>query len=111
MKLTRSFSFFFLLLIVTTIFNLPIGRYRAFASSPSFPFQEIADPLDGWSLIKARQNFQLIKTPDNTIHMIKLGKNDTECIIGQQQHAFQIPPSISAVTYLSNGKTLNATLC
>jgi hypothetical protein len=67
---------------------------NVFATSPPFPLQGIYNNRTDWSLEKAPG--------------YESAKNITECTIGQQ-HRFP-SPHIAAVSYVSDGRTLNATL-
>jgi len=96
-----------LVLIILVIFYKPVSDL-AFAQSPSFPRQEIINPIGNWSVIKARQNLVDLQTAFNRTVTVELAKHKNECTEEKQNH-FRIP-DIAAVTYLSNGKTLNATL-
>lgn len=80
-----------------------LSSEEAFALSSSFARQGIINKDNGWSILPARQNLTAIDLPPN---VMKLAKNAAECKVQQVPR----PPTISAVTYLSDGKTLNATL-
>jgi hypothetical protein len=97
-KNTVIMVIFFILLIC----NLAqVGDILAF--SPSFARQGIINQNNHWSIPHVRQNLTRIDIPPGVMELAK--KND-EC---KSEHGPR-PSSISAVTYLSNGKTLNATL-
>jgi hypothetical protein len=73
------------------------------ALSPSFARQGIINQNSNWSILRARQNFTHIDIPPG---VMELAKNNDQC----KREPGPRPPSISAVTYLSDGKRINATL-
>lgn len=73
------------------------------ALSPSFARQGIINKHSYWSIVQVRPKYTLINIPPG---LMELAKNTTECKLEQGPR----PPGISAVTYLSDGKLLNATL-
>ena len=86
----------------------------AFSLSPSYPRQEITDSPNDWQLVKSPKTlfFELKRSPDQKT-MAEYGQNEVLCKRTQRQDNNQShfhPPDISSVTYLSDGKTLNATL-
>jgi hypothetical protein len=96
-------------LIITAIILYNPQFHNVFAISPSFSRQGIPNAPDHWSIIKAPQNVTVIQTSSGIRSPIGLANDAAECTITQEQYNV-LPPGISAVTYLSNGKTLNATL-
>jgi hypothetical protein len=81
----------------------PILPDDTFGLSPSFARQGIVNHNNQWSINQVPQNYTLIDIPPG---FIKLEKNMNECKMNQRYPRL---PGISAVTYISNGKTLNAT--
>jgi hypothetical protein len=78
---------------------------HVFSESPSFVRQIITDPSDDWFVLKPRENFTTVNTIDGGSSNVTIGKTTTECT--SEKYRF---PDISAVSYFSDGKTLNATL-
>jgi hypothetical protein len=89
----------FLLLLCTLPHNI-------LALSASFPLQKIINNHNEWSVVQVPKKYTAFPIPIHH-HTIKLAKNSTECKMEQR---YPRPPGISAVSYISNGKTLNATL-
>jgi hypothetical protein len=77
-----------------------------FADSPSFARQIITDPSSDWFFVKARANSSNITTPDGHIFTIETAKNIKECT-PMKKYQFH---DIVAVSYYSDGRTLNSTL-
>jgi hypothetical protein len=76
------------------------------ALSSSFPRQEITDPPHDWKLLLANQPKTLIQTQFGN-RELNFSNNEKECL---SDHQYLHPPNIDGVTYVSNGRTLNATL-
>jgi hypothetical protein len=79
-----------------------------FALSPSFAPQEIINNHNYWAIEQVPHpigSTLAVMKQGTPPHSFKLAKNTTEC-----EQRYTRPPGISAVTYLSDGKTLNATL-
>src|SRR6266516_2392206 len=96
--------------VILVLMNVvELSPHNVYSLSPSFARQEITDPVDDWSLIKARQKYTYVETPSSGRSLILLGNNPADCPTKIQQNHFRIP-EIAAVTYLSDGKSLNATL-
>jgi hypothetical protein len=72
--------------------------HEVFAASPSFPRQEIEANPNDW---------HLIPTPEFKTSHYKPAENISECTLKQGGFPF---PGMSAVSYISDGKMLNATL-
>jgi hypothetical protein len=81
------------LFTMTIVYELPF-ILNVFATSPSFPLQGVYNNQNDWSLEKAPG--------------FEGAENIAECTVGQQ-HRF-LSPHIAAVSYISDGRTLNATL-
>jgi hypothetical protein len=79
---------------------------NAFADSPSFVRQVIIDRPNDWFLIKSLADTSPIYTADGNMISIETGKNLEDCTT-TIQHRFY---DISAVSYFSNGRALNATI-
>lgn len=79
---------------------------NAFANSPSFVRQVIVDPSNDWFFVKPAMNSSLIKASDGRIIPIQTGRSTEDCIPAEKNRFHDI----SAVSYFSNGKALNATL-
>ncbi len=94
-----------LLLMLSIILCMAVPN-NAFADSPPFVRQVVIDRPNDWFLIKSRMDTSPIYTSDGNIIHIETGKNLEDCTT-REQHRFY---DISAVTYSSNGKTLNATI-
>jgi hypothetical protein len=100
---------FLLLLLTICALWSKISFCSAFAlSSPSFPRQEITDPVDDWSIVKSHQKFTYLASSLGTRDLVQLGNSTQDCKIRQQEN--NLVPDIDAVTYLSDGKVLNVTL-
>jgi hypothetical protein len=74
--------------------------------SPSFVRQEIIDAPDDWQFWKGSSNVSPIRAHDGHSIQIENANNITQCKIGDKF----ISPDIQSVSYISNGKTLNATV-
>jgi hypothetical protein len=74
--------------------------------SPSFPRQEITDTPNDWRLMLSNQGQTVVQTKFSNMPMNFL-RNETECL---SDHQYTHPPDIDGVSYLSDGKMLNATL-
>jgi hypothetical protein len=108
---SKNFLLFMILAIALFLSNgIPRG---VFALSPSFARQEITDDSNGWTIVKAYPGVLFsVKTPYGD-RDAEYGQNETNCRIAQKRDSDQgrfHPPDISAVTYISSGKTLNVTL-
>jgi hypothetical protein len=80
---------------------------NASASSPSFVRQEILDRDDDWYLVKSRNGSSPWETSDGKVVQVNTAENIKECTT--EQHRF--PSSdLAAVSYLSDAKTLNASI-
>lgn len=97
----------FVVIVVMTFLGLLCAIPNdIFALSPSFPLQVITNNHNQWSVVQVPQKIQKTFFPIPS-GKIKLAKNISECNMHQR---YPRPPGISAVSYISNGKTLNATL-
>jgi len=99
MLINKALVFVFFTVLVCGI----IEPEHIFALSPSFARQGIINQNSNWSILNVRQNFTRIDVPPG---VMELAKNNDQC---RGEHGPR-PPSISAVTYLSDGKRINATL-
>lgn len=99
-------KYIMLILVVVTMLIMfhSIEPQNIVALSPSFARQSIINSHDQWSIEQVRQNYTLINFPPG---FMKLAKNISEC---KMEPHYPRPPGISAVTYISDGKTLNTTL-
>jgi hypothetical protein len=95
-----------LVLLMLSIILCKAVPNSAFAESPSFVRQVVIDRPNDWFLIKSRMDESPIRTSDGNKIQIKTGKNLQDCTT-MEKHRFY---DISAVSYFSNGKTLNATI-
>ena len=99
------------LLVICSILSMTIIE-ESFGLS-SFSRQEITDGHDDWTVVKAHPGTSFpIVTPSGARNA-ELGQNETDCKRAQHDDYmanYFHPPDILSVTYLSNGKTLNATL-
>jgi hypothetical protein len=101
MNIAEYFIFFLLLIVIIQEF-IP----QVFAS-PSFVRQIIIDPPYDWDIVYTDKNFTFVEIPGGEGFWAKIEKNLSNC--KTEQNGFR-PPDIEAVTYFSDGKTLNATL-
>jgi hypothetical protein len=92
--------------MILIIFLYPPLSTKAFADSPSFVRQVIVDPPDDWFFINPPMNSSLIKASDGRIFSIQTGRSAEDCT-AMEKYRFH---DISAISYFSNGKTLNATV-
>ena len=95
-----------LLLLILPIILCKAAPNNAFAESPPFVRQVVIDQPNDWFLIRSPNDTSPIYTSDGNTIQIEIGKNLQDCIT-MEQHRFY---DISAVSYFSNGKTLNATI-
>jgi hypothetical protein len=93
-----------IVVIIVLLSVRTIPPHYIVALSPSFARQDILNNHNQWSIEQVHQNYTRIYIPPG---FMKLAKNSTECKMEQR---YPRPPGISAVTYVSDGKTLNATL-
>lgn len=111
---SHDFSFLLLLLLIVLLFYYHLAS-NAFAISPSFSRQEIREfPYNDWE-IDPNPNFPctpLVKAAIQDIKQYFLSSyiltKDKDLL--KQVLELYFPPDISAVSYYSNGKTLNATV-
>jgi hypothetical protein len=87
--------------------NLSPHLYNSevFGSSPAFVHQEIADSKDDWILVSMPSKFPWQDSGGNTTY-VETAKEKSECILKSKSHS----PDINAVSYLSDGNSLNATI-
>ena len=104
--LTRERIGIQLLLLVLLAISCKAVSNNAFAESPSFERQVIIDQPNDSFLIRSRMDTSPVYTSDGNVTWIQNGKNLQDCT-PTKQHRFY---DISAVSYFSNGKTLNATI-
>jgi hypothetical protein len=76
-------------------------------NSPSFVKQEILDTPNDWQFWRQSSNTIPMKTHDSHIIQVESAKNISECKIGNGEF---VSPDIGSASYISNGKTLNATV-
>jgi hypothetical protein len=99
-KFFCGFGLIFMIIVSAFLLN------TTFALSPSFPRQKLVDHSD-WKLIYPQGNLTIIQTPFGN-RTLELSNNATECLLNHDQYYH--PSGIDGVTYLSDGRTLNATL-
>ena len=92
--------------IVLSIILCALLSKIAIADSPSFVRQVIVDPPDDWFFIKPLMNSSLIKAPDGGSFLMQTGRSAGDCIT-MEKYRFH---DISAISYSSDGKILNATI-
>src|SRR5688572_20997382 len=100
----------YLLLFVILIMIVLIYEYIArevFASPPPFVRQIITDPPDDWYIVPTPFDVAQVEIPGYGLILPDIEKNITAC--KNEKNRFR-SPDIEAVTYFSNGTTLNATL-
>lgn len=98
----------FLLIVLIAIIWLHESLFQnVFAASPSFPRQEITNPLGHWSFMKEPFNETTLRTHNGTQLRIETAKNILECKMDNGSFPF---PDIKSVTFISDGKTLNSTV-
>jgi len=98
---------FAIIVVVTFSLLLCTLPRNIIALSTSFPLQKIVNSHNEWSVVQVPPGIQYTNFPIPIHqHRIILAKNTTECKMEQR---YPRPPGISAISYLSNGKTLNAT--
>ena len=78
-------------------------------ASPAFPHQEVRDPDNDWDIKKSNGNNFLMHTPDGTPFRAENPRNLTQCL-NRSHDKSSYPPDISAVSYYSDGKSLNTVL-
>jgi hypothetical protein len=79
---------------------------EAFGSSPSFGHQEISDPKNDWKLVTQPSSYQWQESNGTKIK-VDTENNMQECT---DQKKLLLAPNIAAVTYLSDGSSLNGTI-
>ena len=96
--------FFSILTLMTLVYEyIP---HEILASS-SFVRQIITDPPDDWYIVPTSKNVARVEIPGYGVFFPEIEKNITAC--KNEKKSFR-SPDIEAVTYFSDGKTLNATL-
>ena len=101
-----KYSSLVLLLIVIVYYQFQIAAVAA--SSPPFPRQEIRDPHADWFFKKSNNNYFSMRTPDGREFTASNANNMRQCLTeSHNQFSF---PDIAAVSYSSDGKTLNTVL-
>ena len=94
-----------IVLLILILYNFFPNDVRA--DSPSFARQIITDPSGDWSIIPSPANSSNIIIPDGKILTgIPIAKSTKECTPMKNYHF----SDIVAVSYYSNGRTLNSTL-
>lgn len=76
-------------------------------NSPSFVKQEILDAPDDWQLWGTPSNMVPIKTHEGQVIGVETVKDISECKLGNGKF---VSPDIESVSYVSDGKVLNATV-
>jgi hypothetical protein len=76
-------------------------------TSPSFVKQEILDAPADWKLWRTSSNMIPVKTHDGHTIQVQSAKDISECKLGKGEY---MSPDIGSVSYISNGKTLDATV-
>ena len=83
------------------------------ADSPSFVRQEIIDSSHDWIFWKGStvspSNKTQLNTHEGDLVEVEKADNSSECEIGENGSSFS-PPDIQSVSYISDGKKLNATV-
>jgi hypothetical protein len=95
-----------LLLIGIVCFQFQLATVSS--SSPPFPRQGIVDPPDDWFLKKSNSNYFAVRTPDGG-RFTAINANDMQQCLNDSHKKISFP-DIAAVSYVSDGKTLNAVL-
>jgi hypothetical protein len=94
-------------IIISMIIVSPHPLYNeSLGSSPAFVHQEIFDRNNDWLTITQPSSYTW-KEPNGTVKKIMTETNKQECI---EQKGLALPPNIGAVTYLSDGISLNGTI-
>ena len=111
--LRKSCSQYILSLIFITIillqlyFPIPTIVQQSFANSPSFVRQEIIDAPYDWFFWRGSSNeSSQVYSHDGNLVEVGKAKDMPECKTGKEF----VSPDIRSVSYISNGKTLNATV-
>ena len=106
---------FLIIVILAVVCKLSIYN-ETFAVSPSFVRQEITDAPADWKIIKSPNSFFLphhggdsipLTTQDGYLTGVPLARNESECKTPNGSFAV---PDINAVSFISDGKTLNITI-
>jgi hypothetical protein len=99
---------FFIVTILLQIF-FPITTttiHQAYSSSPSFVRQEIIDASNDWFFWKGSNKSQDVYSHDGILVDVEKAKDMSGCKTGKEF----ISPDIRSVSYISDGKTLNASV-
>ncbi|HSF51628.1 MAG TPA: hypothetical protein VLA74_12780 [Nitrososphaeraceae archaeon] len=94
------------LLVILTLLDTHFNQ-KTYGQSTSFIRQEILDPIGDWELWKGFSPFVEISTHDNFMIPIPIAKNKSECMTDSNKF---YSPDIESVSYVSDGKKLNASL-
>ena len=99
---------FFIAIILFQLYpsTLTMISQQTFASSPSFVRQEIVDATDDWIFWRGSSDKSQVYSHQGNLVEVDKAKNISQCKIGDEF----ISPDIKSVSYISNGKTLNATV-
>jgi hypothetical protein len=95
-----------LLLMVIVCYQFQIAAVSAI--SPPFPRQGIRDPYDDWSFKGSNNNYFSIGTPDGNKFTAVNAINPKQCL--NDSYDKSSFPNIAAVSYVSDGKTLDTVL-
>jgi hypothetical protein len=100
----------FIFIIMSFCPSLVINNISAVSTSsslsPPFVKQEIMDAPNDWQLWKGSMNVSPIRVHDGQLINVENGNNITQCKIGNRF----VSPDIESVSYISDGKLLNATV-
>lgn len=102
---TKCVILLLFLLLLSIVSCKPVLN-NAIAVSPPFSRQVIIDPPNDWFLMRSPIDMSPIYTSNGKTILIETGKNLQGCTT-MEKHRFY---DMSAVSYSSDGKTLNATI-
>ena len=95
-----------MIIFTLTLVYKPSICNETFAVSPSFVRQEITDAPADWKKIQLPQTNQVISTQDCYFTSVPYARNEAEC----KTPNGNLPPDINAVSFISDGQTLNSTI-
>jgi hypothetical protein len=100
--------FFALIFVIQSLgyIQTPIPQQIYANNSPSFVRQEFVDASDDWQFWKVFSNTTEVNTHKGKEAKVDIANNLSECKINNDF----ISPDVQSVSYISNGKTLNATV-
>jgi photosystem II reaction center protein PsbP len=97
----------FIIILTLTLAYKPSIYNETFAVSPSFVRQELTDAPADWHMYENKTNSVPIYTQDGSLTLVNYAINESECKTPNGNFSI---PDMNAVSFISDGKTLNSTI-